>query len=45
MAELKIGSGGVGGRMRLPATDTVSTGLAAQTGTPACNHGNQHCVA
>lgn len=33
MAEVKIGSGGVAGT------------LATQSGTPACNHGNQHCVA
>ncbi|CAF9930938.1 hypothetical protein IMSHALPRED_008321 [Imshaugia aleurites] len=43
--ELKIGSGGVGGGMKFQATDAVTTGLAAQTGTPACNHGSQHCVA
>ncbi|KAL9134921.1 MAG: hypothetical protein Q9175_003891 [Cornicularia normoerica] len=43
--EVKIGSGGVGGRMGLQATNAASTGLAAQTGTPACNRGNQHCVA
>ena len=44
--EVKIGSGGVGGRIRLQATDAVSTALAAaQTGTPACNRGDQHCVA
>lgn len=42
--ELKIGSGGVGGRMLWEA-NAVSTGVAAQTETPACNHGNQHCVA
>ena len=43
--EVKIGSGGVGGRIRLQATDAVNSGLPAQTGTPACNRGNQHCVA
>ncbi|CAD6576539.1 MAG: hypothetical protein ASARMPRED_007767 [Alectoria sarmentosa] len=43
-AELKIGSGGVGGRMGLQATDVVSTELAVETGTPACNRGNKHCV-
>ena len=44
-AELKIGSGGVGGRIRSQATDAASTGLPAQTETPACNHGSEHCVA
>lgn len=43
--EVKIGSGGVAGRLGSQATDAVSTGLAVQTGTPACNRGNQHCVA
>lgn len=43
-AEVKIGSGGVGGKMVLQATDAMSTELGAQTGTPACNRGNRHCV-
>ena len=43
-AEIKIGSGGIGA-MRLQATDAVSTGLPVQTVTPACNGGQQHCVA
>ena len=42
--EVKIGSGGVGGKM-VQATDAVSTALPAQTRTPACNRGDQHCVA
>ena len=41
--EVKIGSGGVGGRLASPATDAVSVG-SAQTQTPACAHGNQRCV-
>lgn len=45
LGEVKIGSGGVGGRMGFQATRAVSTGLATQTGVPACNHENQHCVA
>ena len=44
-APLKIGSGGVGRGIGVLATDAVSTGQATQTGTPACNRGNQHCVA
>ena len=43
--DLKIGSGGVGGGRRLQATDTVSTGVAVQSQTPACNRGYSHCVA
>lgn len=43
--EVKIGSGGVGGSMGFQMTDAVSTGLAVETGTPACNRGNHHCVA
>ena len=42
--EIKIGSGGVGGRMALQTTDVVSTESAVETGTPACNRGNKHCV-
>ncbi|KAL9072886.1 MAG: hypothetical protein Q9161_003257 [Pseudevernia consocians] len=44
--EVKIGSGGVGGSIRLDATatDALSTGLTAQTRTPDCNRGYQHCV-
>ena len=42
--ELKIGSGGVAGRLGSQTTDAVSTGSAVETGTPACNRGNQHCV-
>ena len=44
MAELKIGSGGVGGRMGLQGTNAVSASVPAQTVIPACNRGNQHCV-
>lgn len=43
--EVKIGSGGVGGAMGLQKTGAVSTALSAQTGTPACNRGDRHCVA
>lgn len=43
-AEFKLGSGGVGGRVRLQA-DSVSTGVPAQTQVPACNRGDSHCVA
>ena len=42
--EVKIGSGGVG-RISVHMTNALSTGLAVQTETPACNRGNQHCVA
>ncbi len=44
-AQLKIGSGGVGGRLGFQGSDAVSTGMATQTEIPACNHGNSHCVA
>lgn len=42
---LKIGSGGVGRGIGSLVTDAVSTAQAIQSGTPACNSGNQHCVA
>ena len=42
---LKIGSGGVGRGMYASATNPVSAGQAPQSGVPACNSGNQHCVA
>ena len=42
--QLKIGSGGVGGRLRLQA-DAVSTGGAAQPQVPACDRGDSHCIA
>ena len=42
--EVKIGSGGVGGKVRSQATDAVSTGVAVQSQIPACNRGNSHCV-
>lgn len=44
-APAKIGSGGVGKGLGSLATDAVSTGQATQSGTPACNSGNRHCVA
>ena len=42
---LKIGSGGVGRGIYSAATNAVSTVRATQSGIPACNSGNQHCVA
>ena len=43
--QVKIGSGGVGGSMRLQATDAVTTGVPVQSQIPACDRGNSHCVA
>ena len=42
-AELKIGSGGVAGRMAFEAA-AVSGAVPASTDIPACNRGDHHCV-